>query len=454
MAPGSIPLAQLAADRWWMPASVDGVEFQGGLSEHFVGLTPNVWSSRRLTSSTSFAEAALPSYGPKKPHRTVPPAGSPKPPPSVTQADRLARIKADSAAVKQPHGRVSQMSRHPLEDGPVDGKPHKKHPPRLPTQVIETPAKLKEPEPPEEEEAALEKEIKKEEGPQPPKPPAKIEEPDGPRGIAKKIKDPFESVKDPEPRYMLTESRATPAHGACDPVAIFEVRSALESVKADVPAHLCLDPYKEADNALLDLQDGYDRTVAKCGNQSWVSTARQACDAFRKCITDECTSLDAHIRPETLNDLKSKLSDLETKVPSRLLWPEKNVPPRPKYQAQAQYPQAQAAQAAETEQIQEEEREIAKIHQEPEVENLAAKLPKGATIRQPGRKKPTPIPPEIIERPADDEDTGNSPWTEPGSYPSLIHSQVPMALVVLGPGPGTCSRLAAAKRRSKAEGFL
>lgn len=436
MAPGSIPWAQIAADKWWMSARIDGVEYHGALPEHFHALTPCVWSSRRaaLPSCTSFADADLPSEGPKKPRRTLPPAGSPRPPPSVTQADRLAHLKANAAAVKQP------QTRHLVEGGPVDGKRHKKHPPRLPTRVIDTPTKLKEPEP-EDDEAALEKEIKKEEGPQPPKPPAKIEEPDGPRG-KKWVKDP-DMGPGPEPMYMMTEYRATPAHGACDPVAIFEVRSALESVKADVPAHVCLDPYKEADNALLDLQDGYDRTVAKCGNQSWVAKARQSCDAFRKCITDEVRSLDAHIRPETFIDLKAKLSDLETTVPSRLLWPEKNVPPRPKH-----------PQPADREQILEEEREIAKIHLEPEVENLAAKLPAGATIHQPGRKKPTPIPPQIIERPPDDEDTASTPWTEPGSYPSLIHSQMPLAGVVLGPGPGTCASLAAARRRSKAEGFL
>lgn len=126
--------------------------------------------------------------------------------------------------------------------------------------------------------------------------------------------------KDPEPTYLLVSSKTNTAHGACDPQAIFEVRTSIEQVKADVAAHVCIEPYKAADNALLDLQDGFDKKgVAKCGNDDWIRAARLKIFAFRNCIRDEVRAA-PYVRPETKNDLSYKMRDLFYTYRSRLVF--------------------------------------------------------------------------------------------------------------------------------------
>jgi len=326
------------------------------------------------------------------------------------------------------------------EHEPIETKYSAKHPPRLPTRVIQNPKfPVKEAE--EEEVEEIEEDIAKEMGPEPkPKPPPPVEAPEGP--VARKKKE-----KDKEPEYQMVASKVNPAHGPCDPAVIFEQRARLEEIKSDVAAHVCLDPYKAIDNALLDLQDGFDRGIAKCANQSWVSLARQKAYQFHACIKAEVRAA-PHITPQAKADIAHKLRASEGTIERSLIWPDKNVSPSWSPEAAKEHP----VQAAPTPEEQKTIEEIQSTEEENPIERLPAKakvhLPKGA-----GSKKMEPPKPKVLApRPEEPKDTARSPWTEAGAPESWLRpAYAPVSAAVLLPDVRPCG---AATRRRRAEGFL
>lgn len=309
-----------------------------------------------------------------------------------------------------------------------------KHPPRLPTRIIETPPFPKDPAEPEEEQEEVEEQIRKQEGPAPPKPPEPINEPPG--AVARKRKQ-----KEPEELFMMEQWQSTPAHGACDPAAIFSVRESLEQVKANVPAHVCLEEYKDVDNACLDLQTGFDKGLAKCANQSFVSLARQKANKFHACIKEEFRA-SPHVRPDTKADTAHKLRVSERTVLRDLIWPKKNKSP---------------TQPHPTPQEIREEEQAPDITKEPEHpdDNPGEDLPPQMTIQKKRKKPRPPPPPPIIKRPQELQGTGITAWTEPGAPESLVQAaQAPIAVVPLCPLSHPCAMAAQRRRRRRAEGFL
>lgn len=317
---------------------------------------------------------------------------------------------------------------------PKPGQAHyAKEPPRPPTRIVPTPTPVLRPEP-EKSAEQLEEELRQEEGPPPPRPPPPERPPPPPR------RGGHYQHGQPEPIYEMQSFKVNPAHGACDPAAIFEVRAALEQVKADVPAYVCLDTYKAVDNALLDLRDGFDRGVAKCGNQAWVGMVYQKADAFHRCIVDEIRQA-PHITPETRDDIDHKWRVSVRTLPRRLLWPEENVAP------------GRWGRRRQPGGVREEEvaRKIRKGPEEDSIaDTIADSLPPEAHVKS---QRPRGAPPvEVIKRSPNDGDIPNGPWTEPGAPPSLVNSQAPaLTVAALCPAVRPC---AVSARRKRAEGFL
>jgi hypothetical protein len=322
---------------------------------------------------------------------------------------------AEDAPKVQKVSHASGTIRHPKSE--VVRKYTPEDPPRRILRVIDTPRRPGEPPPVPNEEEELKKEIRQLE-PAPLRPP-KVEEPEGP--VGRKV---YRKAEPKPERMIMIDSKKNPAHGPCDPAAIFEMRSRLEQIKADVPEHVCGDPYKEADNGLVDLQIGFNRGMAKCQNRYWQSITWQKIKNFHKCIKMNMEGA-PHLRPEARRDMLSKL-ELADYYKQNLLYPfsKKTRPPRPIRKKN------QPLTPAEKEELQEIEREI--IQQDKEAKENPegfVKIPPEINVKN---KMPLRTPPPegvVNEMP---KDTSETAWTEEGSPPSLIHAGMPVACAFLG----------------------
>lgn len=301
-------------------------------------------------------------------------------------------------------------------------RPRAPRPPRLPTRVIDTPPPRK-PEPDLPQEA-----MKVSPGPQPPRRPPRPKEAGGHQSR------PGGPIVEEE-RYPLISTKSMPAWGPCDPAAIFEARSVLEQVKADVPKHVCLDQYKQADNELIQLQMEFDNGLAKCANEAYVSSARAKAGAFTRCIAGEVRAA-PHIREDSRMDLTHKLRAAERILPRKLEPPSQNVPKTPaplgsEEEVGSPFKKGNGGTFKEGE---------FEINKKTPDRHIPAEVQKLRTR--------TVTKPQIVKEP-EMEDEAHSPWTEPGAPRSLVNSQMPIAVAALHPGNPPCAS-AVRKRNSRA----
>mmetsp|Transcript_79569 Transcript_79569/g.138066 ORF Transcript_79569/g.138066 Transcript_79569/m.138066 type:complete len:377 (-) Transcript_79569:12-1142(-) len=289
----------------------------------------------------------------------------------------LEKQREESAATEEP----VEAEKNAFDAKPLD-------PPRPATKIIDSPQ-------PSEEEEVEELAASR-------PPPNFAQLPPQPPVLAKKSSRIRASDKE-SPVYLESDTEKGPAWGACDPREVFHVRQAIDAARGDLPPKFCLAEYTAADNSLQDLQEGFDSWgQAKCGNDFWIADSRDKCSKLLQCIANVLES-SPNVRFEDRYDMKHKMREVMAQVHDHLGYVNYFMPDyaeaHPTPAMQAQYQQQFAAHGGDE----------------------SATGPGGpAPPINPGKGSPPRKEPATEKDIYLPQDSGSSPWSEPGSPPSII----------------------------------